>query len=44
MLEVLGRPQSTCAGISRRQLLQAGGAGLFGIAQEKATRVSFSVT
>ena len=31
MLEILGRPQSTCAGLSRRQLIQAGGAGLFGL-------------
>ncbi len=31
MLEILGRPQSVCGGVSRRQLLQAGGAGLFGL-------------
>lgn len=30
MLNILGRPQRTCSGWSRRQLLQAGGAGLLG--------------
>jgi len=31
MLTLLGRPQAACDGWSRRQLLQAGGAGLFGL-------------
>ena len=31
MLTVLGRPQTTCAGVTRRNLLQAGGAGLLGL-------------
>ncbi|WP_010587205.1 DUF1501 domain-containing protein [Schlesneria paludicola] len=31
MLEILGRPQTACGGIGRRELLQAGGAGLFGL-------------
>lgn len=31
MLNVLGRTQSVCGGVSRRELLQAGGAGLFGL-------------
>jgi hypothetical protein len=35
MLEVLGRSQVTCAGVSRRHLLQAGGAGLFGLTLPK---------
>lgn len=31
MLEILGRPQTTCGGMGRRELLQAGGAGLLGL-------------
>ncbi len=31
MLSIWGRPQRTCAGVSRRHLLQAAGAGLFGL-------------
>ena len=31
MLNVLGRPHLTCEGLGRRQLLQAGGVGLFGL-------------
>lgn len=31
MLTLLGRPQSVCSGVSRRELLQAGGAGLLGV-------------
>jgi hypothetical protein len=31
MLEILGTPTSTCDGVSRRNLLRAGGAGLFGL-------------
>lgn len=31
MFEVRGRSHSVCGGVSRRQLLQAGGAGLFGL-------------
>ena len=30
MLTILGRPRHSCDGITRRQLLQVGGAGLFG--------------
>ncbi len=35
MLEILGRSQSVCGGVSRRELLQAGGAGLFGLTLPK---------
>lgn len=35
MLNILGRPQRTCAGASRRLLLQAGGAGLLGLSLPK---------
>lgn len=31
MLTILGRPQQTCNGMSRRQLLQVAGAGLLGV-------------
>lgn len=31
MITVMGRPRRTCTGLTRRQLLQAGGAGLFGL-------------
>lgn len=31
MLSILGSPRKTCDGLSRRQILQAGGAGLFGL-------------
>jgi hypothetical protein len=31
MLSILGRPQSACDGVTRRQLLQAAGAGLLGL-------------
>jgi len=31
MLQILGRPQRLCNGISRRQMLQVGGAGLLGV-------------
>ncbi len=31
MLTILGRPQRVCSGLTRRQLLQAGGAGLLGV-------------
>lgn len=31
MLEILGRNQTVCHGMSRRSLIQAGGAGLFGL-------------
>ena len=31
MLTMLGRPTVTCGGVSRRNLLQAGGAGLLGL-------------
>ena len=35
MLEIKGRAQQTCGGWSRRQLLQAGGSGLFGLSLPK---------
>ena len=35
MLTILGRPNVTCEGTSRRQLLQAGGAGLLGVTLQK---------
>lgn len=35
MITLLGRPRQTCDGITRRQLLQAGGAGLFGMSFPK---------
>lgn len=35
MLSLLGRPRSVCSGPSRRQLLQAGGAGLLGLSLPK---------
>ncbi|HEY0984248.1 DUF1501 domain-containing protein [Schlesneria sp.] len=31
MLNILGRPQTVCGGVSRRELLQVAGAGLFGM-------------
>lgn len=31
MLSIQGRPQRVCTGLSRRELLQVGGAGLFGL-------------
>ncbi len=38
MLELLGRQHSVCSGISRRGLLQAGGAGLFGLTLQQLMR------
>lgn len=38
MLELLGRQHSVCGGVSRRELLQAGGAGLFGLTLPKLLR------
>ncbi len=38
MLNLLGQPQATCGGISRRDLLQAGGAGLFGLSLPQLLR------
>ncbi len=35
MLSICGRPRQTCDGISRRALIQAGGAGLFGLSLPK---------
>lgn len=35
MLQVLGRPQRVCNGLTRRQLLEVGGAGLFGLSLSK---------
>jgi hypothetical protein len=35
MLTVLGRAQTTCEGLTRRRLLEAGGAGLFGLSLPK---------
>jgi len=31
MLSILGRPQRVCSGLTRREMLQIGGAGLFGL-------------
>ena len=31
MLTIIGNPRRTCAGLSRRELLQIGGAGLLGM-------------
>ncbi len=38
MLTILGEPTRVCDGISRRRLLQAGGAGLFGLTLDKVLR------
>lgn len=38
MLRILGRSQTVCSGISRRDLLQAGGAGLLGLTVPKLLR------
>ncbi|MDA0657665.1 MAG: DUF1501 domain-containing protein [Planctomycetota bacterium] len=38
MLSILGRPRHTCNGISRRELLTAGGAGLFGLSLPQLMR------
>jgi hypothetical protein len=38
MLSIVGRPQRTCEGISRRHLLQAAGAGLMGLSLPKLLR------
>src|SRR5262249_38526689 len=35
MLTLTGRPRRVCDGVNRRQLLQAGGAGLFGLSLSK---------
>lgn len=35
MLSILGRPQRVCSGLSRREMLQIGGAGLFGLSLPK---------
>src|SRR5689334_8355495 len=35
MLTILGNPRRLCNGLTRRQLLQAGGAGLFGLSLPK---------
>src|SRR5947208_7610440 len=35
MLTILGRPQRVCTGLTRRALLQAGGAGLLGLGLPK---------
>src|SRR5215470_2954167 len=35
MLNITGRPQRLCDGWTRRQILQAGGAGLFGLSLPK---------
>ena len=35
MLNILGRPQRVCSGWTRRQILQAGGAGLLGLSLPK---------
>ncbi len=38
MLSVLGHPQSVCSGLTRRHVLRAGGAGLFGLSLENLLR------
>jgi hypothetical protein len=38
MLNLLGQPHATCGAISRRDLLQAGGAGLFGLSLPQLLR------
>jgi uncharacterized protein (DUF1501 family) len=35
MLTILGTPRRTCSGLTRRELLQVGGAGLFGLSLPK---------
>ena len=35
MLSILGSPKRVCSGLTRRELLQAGGAGLFGLSLSK---------
>jgi len=35
MLDILGGMQQTCGGLSRRRMLQVGGAGLFGLSMNK---------
>src|SRR5437870_4670611 len=35
MLTVLGHPRQVCSGLTRRELLQVGGAGLFGLTLPK---------
>ena len=43
MLELLGRNRSVCGGVSRRELLQAGGAGLFGLSLPKLLQAEEAV-
>ena len=38
MLTILGRPQSVCGGVSRRELLQVAGSGLFGLSLPQLLR------
>jgi len=40
MLTILGGRQGTCAGVTRRRLIQAGGAGLFGLTLPKVLAAS----
>ncbi len=42
MLSILGNPRAACDGVSRRQILQAGGAGLLGISLPKFLRAEAS--
>ena len=42
MLQILGKSQSVCGGVSRRELLQAGGAGLFGLTLPQLLRAEES--
>ena len=44
MLNILGRPQRTCDGWTRRQILQAGGAGLLGLNLPKLLAAEASQT
>ena len=39
MLTIYGQPRQTCSGLSRRELIQVGGAGLFGLSLPKLLKV-----
>ncbi|MBL9122647.1 MAG: DUF1501 domain-containing protein [Planctomycetaceae bacterium] len=43
MLSILGRPRGVCEGLSRRELLQAGGAGLLGLSLPGLLRAQAAV-
>ena len=44
MLNILGRPQRVCSGWTRRQMLQAGGAGLLGLSLPKVLAAEATAT